>query len=283
MAVTAGQALGARLSGAEAQSFGAISSSSSRYDSGSHVDVKGTSLIAGVAKRTGFGLLGGFVEAGQGGFNSYNSFGNAPSVTGDGSTRYAGAGVLGRYDLSERFYLDGALRAGRTRVDFSSQNLCTGLGQCADYDSSVMYYGASLGAGYLHQLTEKTAVDVSSRVQLTHQNGTSLTIIDDPYTFAAINSYRWRNGVQINHALRDNLATYGGLAYEYEFDGKADGTAYGLPLDAPSVKGGTGILEVGIRSARKMDSGKLNLDAGLQGYGGKRTGFGGQLRLNYVY
>ena len=284
LAVAMGPTLEKSLSAGKTQLFGKIRGSSSRYQSGEPVNLGATAMIAGVARRTRFGLLGGFVEAGQGGFSSNNSFSHAASVTGDGSTRYTGVGLLGRYDLPDNLYLDSALHAGRAQIDFSSQNLCdTNLNRCANYNSSVMYYGASLGAGTLLPITGNTSLDISSHLQWTHLNGAALTIVNDPYTFAASQSLRWRNGVRLNHVLQKNLTTWGGIAYEYEFDGKANGTAYGLPLAALSVKGGTTIAEWGLQSSLKMGKGTLNLDASLQASAGKRAGFGEQLDLDYLY
>src|SRR5699024_9065787 len=58
-------------------SFGAVSGGHSRYNTGSHVDVDGFSLMAGVAHR--FAISGGltagaFLEGGWGSYSTYNHF-----------------------------------------------------------------------------------------------------------------------------------------------------------------------------------------------------------------
>ena len=62
----------------------------SRYNSGSHVDVSGASIIAGLAWKpelsNGRITFGPFFEAGWGSYNTDNSFSNAADVEGDGST-----------------------------------------------------------------------------------------------------------------------------------------------------------------------------------------------------
>jgi hypothetical protein len=286
MAVAMGQSLGAELAElAEGDVQGFINSggTSSRYESGSHVDLNGASLIAGVAKRTDFGLLGGFFEAGEGSYNSVNTFSNAASVKGSGKARYTGLGLLGRYDLNQSLYLDSTLRAGRAGLNFASKNWCDEQGQCADYSSSVAYYGASLAIGYVQPITDKTSVDMRSGVEWAHQKGTTTHIGNDPYSFAATDSKRWVNGVRISHDVLDNLAAYGGVSYEYEFDGKANGSVHGMQLGAPTLKGGTTVAEVGVRATHKIDNNVLSLDVGLQGYEGQRSGFGGQLRVGFTY
>ena len=114
-------------------------------------------------------------------------------------------------------------------------------------------------------------------------NGASTHIVGDPYTFAGTDSKRWTNGIRISHDLLEHLAVYGGMAYEYEFDGKAEGSALGMKLDAPTLKGSTTIAEAGIRASHKIDNDVLTLDFGLQGFDGQRSGFGGQLRVGYAY
>ncbi|WAC46452.1 hypothetical protein OU997_09940 [Pseudomonas sp. SL4(2022)] len=283
MAVAMGQSLGAELAEGDVQGFINSGGTSSRYESGSHVDLNGASLIAGVAKRTDFGLLGGFFEAGEGSYNSVNTFSNAASVKGSGKARYTGLGLLGRYDLNQSLYLDSTLRAGRAGLNFASKTWCDEQGQCADYSSSVAYYGASLAIGYVQPITDKTSVDMRSGVEWAHQKGTTTHIGNDPYRFAATDSKRWVNGVRISHDVLDNLAAYGGVSYEYEFDGKANGSVHGMQLAAPTLKGGTTVAEVGVRATHKIDNNVLSLDVGLQGYEGQRSGFGGQLRVGFTY
>src|SRR3546814_3769134 len=61
--------------------FGAMSGGTSRYNTGSHVDVDGTSLLLGVAKQVAMNAggagnltLGAFFEGGWGNYDSYNDF-----------------------------------------------------------------------------------------------------------------------------------------------------------------------------------------------------------------
>lgn len=142
--------------------FAAGSGGRSRYNTGSHVDVSGASMMTGVAWRhalnDGSLLTGVFFEAGWGGYDSHNAFSNAPSVKGDGDISYYGGGVLGRYDFAPvgpgNVYVDGSLRSGYVDTNFSSSDLTDREGRRADYDSGSVYYGAHAGLGYLWHLSK---------------------------------------------------------------------------------------------------------------------------------
>ena len=88
-----GSALAATFGpGFKFNTFGGLGGGWSRYKSGSHVDVSGLSLLAGLALGNdipyGRITLGAFFEGGWGNYDSYNSFSNAISVKGKGDTDY---------------------------------------------------------------------------------------------------------------------------------------------------------------------------------------------------
>src|SRR3546814_15901047 len=74
--------------------FGAMSGGTSRYNTGSHVDVDGTSLLLGVAKQVAMNAggagnltLGAFFEGGWGNYDSYNDFDSGEVQIGRASCR----------------------------------------------------------------------------------------------------------------------------------------------------------------------------------------------------
>ncbi|MDR1368392.1 MAG: hypothetical protein LBJ76_06710, partial [Candidatus Accumulibacter sp.] len=72
------------------------------------------------------------------------------------------------------------------------------------------------------------------------------------------------------------------LAYDHEYGGEAKATTQGYRIDAPKLKGGSGLVEIGLTA--KPSAGKpFTLDAGIQGYAGKREGVVGSLRINYYF
>jgi hypothetical protein len=81
-------------------------------------------------------------------------------------------------------------------------------------------------------------------------------------------------------AARKNSARfYAGLAYEYEFDGDANATAYGMALDTPSLEGGTAVGEIGF-TYQKTGS-PFSADFNLSGFAGERDGISGRVDLNW--
>ena len=271
--------------------FAAFQGGSSRYDTGSHVDVDGFSLLAGLAWSRDFMphkiTLGAFFEGGWGNYDSHNSFDGFASVAGDGDTSYVGGGVLARWDLTgtaaKGLYVDASFRAGQVKNDFSSDDLRDGFGRKADYDSSSAYYGAHAGLGYIWSITDKASLDFSTRYIWTRQDSDSVTLsTGDPARFEAADSQRWRSGARFSYAVCDYATPYVGAYYDHEFDGKARATTYGHNIDAPDLKGGTGVGELGLTVKPVKDSG-FSFDLGVQGYTGVREGVSGSLQLKFEF
>lgn len=269
----------------------------SRYDTGSHVDVSGFSMMTGLAWRqpvnegkNGSVLAGAFFEAGWGNYDSHNSFSNAASVKGDGDLSYYGGGVLGRYDFAPativggpgNLYLDASFRAGQTKTDFNSSDLRDGSGRKADYDSSAAYYGMHAGIGYLWNVTDKASLDLSTRYIWTHQDSDTVNVLGDPVKFKASDSHRWRTGARFAYAVNEYIAPYAGAYYDHEFDGKARASTNGYGIDAPDLAGGTGIGELGL-TLKPSQTLPLSFDLGVQGYVGIREGVTGSLQVKFEF
>lgn len=66
--------------------------------------------------------------------------------------------------------------------------------------------------------------------------------------------------------------------------GAAHATVYGLSTTALSLKGSTGIFELGVSLQPQAKKSALTLDVGLQGYTGKREGvMSGTLKAAWVF
>jgi hypothetical protein len=104
-------------------------------------------------------------------------------------------------------------------------------------------------------------------------------VAGDPVELDAVSSLRWRVGARYAKAVGERNEFYAGLAYDHEFDGKAKGTANGSAIAVPDLKGGTGIGEIGV-----VFKGKNSLvDIKLEGYAGKREGFGGGVQFKWFF
>ena len=265
--------------------FGAMSGGSVRYDTGSHADVKGYNFALGmgkaVANNAGRLTFGPFVEYGYGDYTSYLDNG----VRGDGKTKYYGVGVLARQDDKSGVYYEGSLRYGRMDADYASNDLGT-AGVHSSYDSSSAYYGAHLGIGKVTGLNDTTKADVYAKLLYTHQDGDSVTLQGEGngevYDFDAVDSTRARVGARVSKAYSERGTGYVGLAYEYEFDGEARATVKGFSTPAPSIKGSSGLVELGyILQPQGVNDPTINI--GLQGWGGKKQGFTGNVDFVWTF
>lgn len=273
--------------------FLTLGGSNSRYNTGSHVDVNGLNLMTGLSWRASGDnslLMAAFFEGGRGDYDSYNSFSRAASVKGQGDTSYYGGGLIARYGLTQGplagLYGEASFRAGRVSTDFFSRDLASLAGVEASYDSSSSYYGAHGGLGYIFDLNEESRFNFSTKYLWTRQGGDRVNVAGDPFNFQAATSHRWRNGARYTH---DFTAANGaiwspfvGAALDYEFDGEAKATAYGYQLPSPSLKGGTGVGELGLSFKPAVKS-PLSLDVGLEGYSGVREGVSGSFRMKFEF
>jgi len=266
--------------------FFAMSGSHNQYQTGSHVDVNGFSLVAGVGKqnavKNGTLLSGLFLEYGRGNYSTYNSFVNLPSARGDGDTHYFGGGYLARSQKSDGEYLEGSVRAGRASTAFHSGDLSAALGQNVAYDISSPYYGLHIAFGKEKEIGQNRTLDTYIKGIWTHQNASSATVTGDPIHFDAVNSNRWQLGMKLMRKVNEQTTVRTGLAYQYEFDGKARGTAYGMSIDAPSLKGGSAIVELGVTVGRKNNKNHF-FDLSLQGFAGKVKGIAGNVEVNWRF
>ncbi|MER1967595.1 autotransporter outer membrane beta-barrel domain-containing protein [Castellaniella sp. GW247-6E4] len=275
--------------------FGALSGGSSRYESGSHVDVDGLSFVLGTARRfdTGYGNLaaGAFIELGTGNYNSTNRF-DSGTARGSGKSRYYGVGLMARHDFADPAaidmrgplgpYAEGSLRAGRAGTDWRSTDLTRTLGADASYDSTAPYYGAHLGLGYVAGLGTRTSADLYAKYFWNHQDGDQVSIAGGDFRFGDADSHRMRVGTRVGYAFSEQTRAYAGAAWEHEFDGSARATVYGFDVAAPSLKGDTGIFELGLEIA-PQEARALTVSLGVQAYTGKREGLGGSALLKYAF
>ena len=244
-----------------------------RHNTGSYVEMKGWNLGVGWARENavpaGTLTFGPFLEYGRGSYDSYLDDG----THGDGTSSYIGAGVVAELAMRGGVRVDGTLRAGRTKSDY------TGL---ASYDTSNTYYGIQIGAGKDFRLSEAAAVNVYVRYAYTHTAGASAYLsTGETYEFDAVNSHRVRLGTRWTHGDTAHTQLYAGLAWEYEFDGAAHASYQGDRTPSPSLKGGSALLELGYRFASK--SSRVSYDLHLNGWQGKREGITGGVSVKWMF
>ena len=271
--------------------FGALSGGSLRYNTGSHLDMNSLSLLTGLAwgidLAPGRLTLGAFFEYGNGSYDTHNSFTNAASVDGDGNAYYLGGGILARMDFVNigpgRFYAEASGRAGKTHNEYDSSDLRDAAGRKADYDSSSPYYGLHFGTGYVWNINDAATLDLYGKYFWTRQQGDSVGLSTGEHlSFDDINSSRLRFGGRFAYILNEHVAPYIGAAWEHEFDGKARAKTNGFDIDAPNLRGNTGIGELGLSLTPSADL-PLTIDLGVQGSTGKHEGVTGSLMVKWEF
>jgi hypothetical protein len=270
----------------------------SRYDTGngSHIDADNFLLITGISgsetRDAGTLTLKGFLAHGKGGYDTYNYFPNAADVRGEGSAEYTGAGAFARLDFKGTDkghpYIEAHVQGGNVENNFYSADLTDAIGRAARYEASSGYFGAHIGAGCVKNFAGSGELDIYAKYLHARRGGDSLRLnTGDPIVFDAIKSRRLRIGGRYTWGPKQpegekNLRPYAGFAYEYEFDGKANATAYGYPIDAPSLSGGTGIFELGFRT-KLLEDAPLYLELGGQFYTGAHDGASVNLTLEWLF
>ena len=286
------------------KAFAALAGGRIKHKTGSHVDVSGKGLVVGLAAGVGASpsraTVGAFLEYGHGNYDSYNDSSRVNEVRGSGNADYFGGGVLGRLEFSGspdgQSYLEATARAGQVKNEFKANDLEAYVSPAvrgklhAGYEAKSRYYGLSLGGGHVWNLGSGKTLDVYGRYLWTHQSGDIVRLETLPMSekeeirFSPVNSHRLRVGARYSVAWGNSNHVYAGAALEQEFDGKANARirATGARIDAPSLKGNTGIVELGLVFT-PTESKNLSVDLGFQVHGGKREGVTGGARLKYVF
>lgn len=255
------------------QTFAATERSDSSYDGGT--DINGWRVIAGVGAqhKTGAGDLawGVFAERGLGSYTTEINHGS-------GDVEYNGGGVALRLTKENGTYAEASYRMGKLHDDVENGLIADGIGY--DYDTRADYKSFHAGVGKLFKGTSGT-LDVYGKYFYTKADGVGF-LAANQYELSSIKSQRVRLGARYSQKANSHLGFYYGAAWEYEFDGDADGRVAGYALDTASLGGSTFIGEVGL-TYKPQDDSRWDFELGVKGYGGERDGVSGILRGAYHF
>jgi hypothetical protein len=268
--------------------FGGFSGGSSRYNTGSHVDLDSYAVNVGIARSNGRFTLGALFQGGWGNFDTFNQF--AAAVRGKGKTDSIGGSVFGKLNLQNSFYVDSAAYFGSAGTKFD----VTFNGANLSYDYNSSYGGYHIGLGRVTKISNRLLMDASLRYFGMFESGEQLTLAGQAVRFASMDSQRLRFGTRIQRynriaaycdpcSMADEVTRlaggYVGAAWEYEFSGDANGTVAGLAIASPSYRGGTGIGELGVTG----QTGNLRYNLGVEGFLGKREGVSGNAGVTFNF
>ena len=270
--------------------FAAIHGGTERYGNDGWADGTGLELAAGLARsftgEAGDLLLGAFFEYGQASIGTREDF-SVGDVYGTGSARYAGGGLVARFDLTSGLlsglYAQAGLRLGQINGDWQSQDIASVLQQTADFDTSTAYYGLFAGLGYQWQATERLRLDSRASFFWNHQDGQDISIMGEEFRFDSMDSCLLRVGTRLSYEVFQGFSPYAGVAWEHEFDDTARTELNNHGVDAPSVsmRGDSAVFMAGLQWDPGNSS--LHVDLGLEGSAGIRRSIGGQARLVWEF
>jgi hypothetical protein len=246
-------------------------------------------FIAGLARQAYFPdhkssfLIAAFADGGFSNYDvktSYRSQGS--SMDGDGSMRYLGGGLMARQRWDNGFRLEASARAGRIENKFTS-SFTSGAGANLHYETDTPYLAFHGGIGHEWMLSADSELDLVVRYFWTKQSANTIKLsTGEEVDFDKIVSQRYRIGSRYTKIKSERFSYYLGAAYEHELDTKTRGYLFGQPFEAPSLKGGTGVGEIGI-IYRATENRHFNIEAGLQGHVGVRRGISGGVRLGWEF
>ena len=273
--------------------FGTISGGKIRHHTGSYVDMTSVSLMTGYAwgkeLTPGYLTSGVFFEYGDGFYDTYNLFKLGP-VRGDGNVYHIGGGALGRLNFTDtgsgHLYAELAARAGIVHNNYKSFDLLRDEfdnKQKVSYSASSAYYGMYAGMGYIWKVSDKATLDMYGKYFWTRLNGDSARLsTGQTVEFKDVDSHRLRVGGRYSRSVSETVSPYIGAAYEREFDGKAYAMTGGRDIEPLSIRGNTGMAEAGL-TYKPTKYRHLTIEAGVQGYTGRREGVTGSLQVRYRF
>jgi len=264
---------------AEGIIIASIGGSKDRVETGSHVTSHNWNGVLGIGgkrmMKSGTLQYAAFAEHGRSNFTLHSENGR-----GSGNSRYTGGGLIAKWQNRHNVYMEASIRAGRMH-DTASNMLHDPLtGQGYGYDVRANYIGGHVGIGKVYYYANGRSLDVYGRFFHMKRDGVSFDA-GGHFDLDSVKSSVLRVGAR--YGATDKLWNwYGGLAYEYEFDGKSTGTADGAPIRSASMSGGSVRGEIGLR----MNSSKTNpwkADISLTAHAGKHRGFGGNVSVAYTF
>lgn len=260
--------------------FFAAGGSNMRYDTGSHVDSRGYGLAIGLAKEFKIGsqtlLTGPFFEHGGASYDSYLD--DDKGTKADGTNRFTGGGWFLRGEQDSGFLYEASIRFGHLTSDYNGKG-----DMKTSYDSGSNYFGFHLGLGNRWKVNERGSMDLYGKYFYTHQDSDDVRLTSgELYHFDTISSSRTRLGLRYTHRASDLCSVYGGVAWDYEFDSDARATYRGLSTLTPSLKGSSGMAELGVKF-KPNEKTPLTMDVSVQGWTGKQRGVGANLALQWNF
>mgnify|MGYP000892446520 CR=1 FL=1 len=261
------------------QLWAGIGGSHMHSETGSYVDTNGLNVGVGWAReeslKNGNVVYGPFLSYGNASYDSYLN----DNTHGSGKFRTYGLGLMVRVDRKDGMWYEGSLQGGRVKSDYDG-SIYAGIN--SSYDVSNTYWAGHFAAGKDIQIKDDAKITPYLRYFWSHQGDVTAHLnTGEDYDFSEVNSNRTRLGFRYTKQSNAGGEFYTGLALEYEFSGSAHASYQGYETPSPSLKGASGMLELGYRFM-PVD-GNMRYDLRLMGWQGKRRGLSGDLGVKWMF
>ena len=264
--------------------FATAEGSKGNYDLSSPIKINAWNFLGGVryVAPTNYGDLTSavFVEYGDGNYRTTNSHLGLDFRT-DGSVQYIGGGFAMRLMTPAQFYVEGSVRAGELRSDLD-RALMDSNGSFFDTDTTSLYAGLHLGAGYIFQPAANLELDSYAKYFATYTDSDSFSIEqhNETYEFDGISSHRLRLGTRLS-TKQNNMTFMFGIAGEYEFAGESDMVVAHAATHTSDLGEFSAFAEAGL-SITPTASSPWQFDLQVRGWQGTREAITGMLTINYL-
>lgn len=263
--------------------FCAITNGSMTYKTGSSVKVRGANMIVGFSRKidnpTRNILIAPLVEYGRGNYDSYLDGGEH----GYGHHRNLGGGIVFRTKLTDGNFYDGSIRAGRLKTDFESTSFGADRNVMETFKTNSHYIGAHFGVGREVKYNPKCIFTYSTKFLYSHTGAGNVQITSgEDYHLSSVNSYRLKFGLQEEYESNDIHHFYIGAGVQYEFGSKAFAEYNGRRTDTASVRGTSGVFELGWIIRPRGDE-TFSMDLSGVGSVGKSRGLTGRFGIDWRF
>lgn len=241
-----------------------------RYDTGSEVDSNGFNGEVGFVKRSYhedyIDTIMPFFEYGDGNYTVHYE-----DARSDGDQRYIGGGILIRRDKDDGFHYEGMIRTGHFDGDLHG----TVSGNHIRYDTDSNYIAAHLGLGKTY-VRDTNEYDFYGKLYWARLGSDTILIKNDlgntTYELDSVDSFRTRLGLRWTKNKNESKSYYAGIAWDYEFAGKAKAWHGDYSTPSSSLKGSSAFLELGWQT-KVTEEDPWGLDLRVRGWTGKKEGF----------
>lgn len=252
---------------------------------GSYIESKSRGVNFGLARFLSDPGAAPFVIApvfdyGKTSYDSYLSDG----THGHGDSKYFLGGLLIRKMNENGFYWEGSFRGGKSKTDFFSNDLVSGVNKVSiGYSDSTPAFAGHVRVGKLERLDKNNLMHIYGIYSHTHVNGMDTTIsTGERYSFDSVDSGTFMLGYRLTTRTSKISNIYTGLAFQYQFNGSTSATYRGYSTPEAEIKGATGILELGWQIKPKRSNpwvadmnftGRVGLQKGFSASAGIKKSF----------